>query len=62
MEKIVIVTGYDKFFGQSRKPWVSINTDLFIDELKRRGYEVISYEFYLIANNLVKLKNMRPLI
>lgn len=58
MEKIVIVTGYDKFFGQSRKPWVSINTDLFIDELKRRGYEVISYEFYLIANNLVKLKNM----
>lgn len=55
--KIVILTGYDKFFGQSRKPWTSIDTDLFVNELKNRGYEIETYEFFHVANNLVKLEN-----
>ena len=57
MKRIVLLTGYDKFFGQSRKPWVSINTDLFIEELRKRGYEIKNYEFYEVANDLVKLEN-----
>ncbi|HOD52978.1 MAG TPA: ATP-grasp domain-containing protein [Candidatus Cloacimonadota bacterium] len=40
-----------------RKPWASINTDLFIDELKKRDYQVEFYEFYQAANDLVKLEN-----
>lgn len=57
MKRIIIITGYNKFFGQARKPWASLNTDLFVDELKKHGYNIELYEFYQIANDLVKLKN-----
>jgi len=57
MKRIIIITGYNKFFGQARKPWASLNTDLFVDELKNHGYNIELYEFYQIANDLVKLKN-----
>jgi len=55
--KIVLLTGYDRFFGQTRKPWVSMNVDRMLPILRQNGYEVEEYEFHQIANRQVEIRN-----
>ena len=43
--RILVITGDRKFFGQTRKPWVSIDVDLLCQSLKKQDFEpeVVSY-------------------
>ena len=50
-QKILFLTGYDHFFGQTRKPWVSMNTKLIIDELRAKDFDVLECSFHQIANS-----------
>jgi hypothetical protein len=54
-KNIVVLTGYDHFFGQTRKPWVSINTKLLIEVLRSKGLKVTEYSFHEIANSQVTI-------
>ncbi|MBN2071002.1 MAG: hypothetical protein JW814_06045 [Candidatus Krumholzibacteriota bacterium] len=36
---ILVITGKNGFFGQTRKPWVSIDTGLFVRSLAEAGFE-----------------------
>jgi glutathione synthase/RimK-type ligase-like ATP-grasp enzyme len=53
MKDIYIITGYDAFIGQSRKPWVSLNTALFVSELEKLGYRVLQHEFHEVVNRRI---------
>ena len=57
MKEIVVLTGYSGFFGQTRKPWISIDTDLFGRELASRGIRFHRYEFHEIVNSKVELRD-----
>lgn len=57
MKKIYLLTGYDGFYGQSRKPWVSIDTALFVKELQRLAYTVEQHEFHEVVNGKVEIKD-----
>lgn len=48
--KIFLLTGYDHFFGQTRKPWVSINTKAMITDLEKHGLEVTELPFHKVIN------------
>ncbi len=48
--KIILLTGYSHFFGQTRKPWVSINTDLLVQILEKHGLDVEEHDFHEIVN------------
>jgi glutathione synthase/RimK-type ligase-like ATP-grasp enzyme len=54
---IIILTGYDHFFGQTRKPWVSINTKLLIEVLRSKGLTITEYSLHEIANSKVTIRN-----
>lgn len=56
-KKLIIITAFNKFFGQTRKPWVSMNIDKVIEKFRELGIEVERYEFHQIANGEVKLEN-----
>jgi glutathione synthase/RimK-type ligase-like ATP-grasp enzyme len=49
--KITLVTGNNNFFGQTRKPWVSLNVSKLADFLKQGNYEVDLYQFHQLINN-----------
>jgi glutathione synthase/RimK-type ligase-like ATP-grasp enzyme len=55
--KIIILTGYNRFFGQTRKPWVSLNTEMLISRLKSMSIEVDEHPFHQVANSLIEVKN-----
>lgn len=57
MKELNIITGYDNFIGQSRKPWVSIDTDRFLDELKKQGISPKLYELHQLVNGEITLKD-----
>jgi glutathione synthase/RimK-type ligase-like ATP-grasp enzyme len=57
MIDIYVLTAYDGFFGQTRKPWVSLDTALLIKELQQLGYRVHQHEFHELMNGLVKPQN-----
>jgi hypothetical protein len=57
MKKVILLTGYDHFFGQTRKPWVSIKTSFLISELKTNGIDVCEFPFHKIANGVITIKN-----
>ncbi|MDP3113824.1 MAG: hypothetical protein Q8M98_03510 [Candidatus Cloacimonadaceae bacterium] len=44
--EILLVTSGKHFIGQSRKPWVSIDTAKFVDELEKYGYRVLEKQFH----------------
>jgi glutathione synthase/RimK-type ligase-like ATP-grasp enzyme len=56
-KEIIILTGYEHFFGQTRKPWVSLNTSLLLAELKTLGIGAAEYPFHKIANHAITPKN-----
>lgn len=49
--KIVLVTGNNNFFGQTRKPWVSLNVNKLVAYLHKNNYEVEIYQFHQLINN-----------
>ena len=55
--KIILLTGYEHFFGQTRKPWVSINTAEFIAGLEKHGIEVTEYPFHKVHNSDIKISD-----
>lgn len=58
MEKrLYFITGKDKFWGQFRKPWHTLDIGIFEQELKAAGWDVITCEFHEVTNGLVKIKN-----
>ena len=50
MTELYILTGYDGFIGQTRKPWMSIDTKAFITELQDSGIKVHQHEFHEVIN------------
>ena len=57
MKDIYILTGYDGFIGQTRKPWVSIDTALFVSELTKLGNKVHLHEFHEVVNGRITPHN-----
>jgi len=58
MKKLIyIITGNNGFFGQFRKPWITLKIDVFADALRSSGYEVITCEFHQIANGEIDIEN-----
>jgi len=55
MKEIVILTGYSGFIGQSRKPWISIDTAQFQKELSHVGMRYRTHEFHEIVNARIQL-------
>jgi glutathione synthase/RimK-type ligase-like ATP-grasp enzyme len=56
-KRLIVLTGYDHFFGQSRKPWVSIDTKLLLHNLHKSGIEIDEVPFHKVANNQVDIKD-----
>lgn len=57
MKELYILTGYDGFIGQTRKPWVSLDTPRFVEELTRLGYQPRVHEYHEVVNGKVKIEN-----
>ncbi len=55
--KLILVTASGQFFGQARKPWVSIDTAKLIRNLQERGFEVELLEFHQLAAQAHTLRN-----
>ncbi len=53
--KIVLLTGYNRFFGQTRKPWVSMDTNAIIKKLTKNGFTVEEYGFHEIINKNIPI-------
>ena len=56
-KKITLLTGYDRFFGQTRKPWVSMDVDRMLPVLHQNGYEVEECEFHDIVHRKSSIEN-----
>jgi glutathione synthase/RimK-type ligase-like ATP-grasp enzyme len=56
-KEIVILTGNNNFFGQTRKPWVSLNFDKMQSILNANGFKIKQYEFHEIFNKKIEIKN-----
>ncbi len=48
-KKIYLLTSYRRFFGQSRKPWVPLDTAKIVRGLQENGFEVIELEYHQAA-------------
>ncbi len=57
MMDITLLTGQDGFFGQSRKPWVSLDTRLLVKELELQDVSVDWHSFSEVANHRVEIRN-----
>ncbi|MDD4147812.1 MAG: hypothetical protein PHO85_04760, partial [Candidatus Cloacimonetes bacterium] len=57
MKDLYVLTGYDDFIGQTRKPWMSIETKLFIDELHKCGFQVHIHGFHEVINGNISPQN-----
>lgn len=54
---IIILHGKNKFFGQTRKPWVSMDLERMINSLEEQGYNVENYEYQEIINKNIEIKD-----
>ncbi|MCB5287195.1 MAG: hypothetical protein LHW64_05275 [Candidatus Cloacimonetes bacterium] len=57
MKELYILTGYEGFIGQTRKPWVSIDTKAFICELEGSGIKVHQHEFHEVISGQVQIRD-----
>ena len=48
--KLLVATGKDMFFGQSRKPWVSLNTQRFLSCLADIGIDCEAWDIHRLAH------------
>lgn len=53
---LVILTSRNKFFGQTRKPWSSLDVDRMAELLARRGWNVELHDFHQVVNQPIELK------
>jgi glutathione synthase/RimK-type ligase-like ATP-grasp enzyme len=56
-KQIILITGYERFFGQTRKPWVSMNTQIIVDELKAKGFDVKETTFDQLVNSASEIRD-----
>lgn len=56
-KNLVILTCRDKFFGQTRKPWTSLDVDKIAENIREKGYEVELYDFHEIINSDLNLQD-----
>jgi glutathione synthase/RimK-type ligase-like ATP-grasp enzyme len=56
-KKIYLVTGKGMFFGQFRKPWITLDISIFQKTLETAGWEVVTCEFNAIANGRIKIND-----
>jgi len=56
-EKIILLTGNNNFFGQTRKPWVSMDVDKLEHSLCDQGFDVERYCFHEILNQNHGIRN-----
>ncbi len=49
--RLILLTGSEGFFGQTRKPWVSMNVEKMQAMLEEHGFRVERYAFHVIANH-----------
>lgn len=54
---LVILTCNNKFFGQTRKPWTSLKTNIIYDELTDNGYNIEMYNFHEVFNKGIDIHN-----
>ncbi|MEE4176985.1 MAG: hypothetical protein V2I46_05695 [Bacteroides sp.] len=54
---LVILTSRNKFFGQTRKPWSSLDVDKIAAILTQKGWQVELHDFHQVVNSPVELKN-----
>lgn len=55
--ELVILTSRNKFFGQTRKPWTSLDVDQISALLAGKGWKVEQYDFHQVVNGSVDFKN-----
>ncbi|MBW6479432.1 MAG: hypothetical protein K0B37_08400 [Bacteroidales bacterium] len=56
-KEILVITGKHRFFGQSRKPWVSINTDKLLGYFEENDYKVQIMDFHEAINQNHEIKD-----
>ncbi|MEE4311245.1 MAG: hypothetical protein V2J62_05195 [candidate division KSB1 bacterium] len=56
-KSIVILTGNRNFFGQTRKPWVSMDVDLIEAALRDHGYPVQQHTFSDVINRAIPVQD-----
>ncbi|MCP5060905.1 MAG: hypothetical protein GY936_00365 [Ignavibacteriae bacterium] len=56
-KKLVIVTDNNNFFGQTRRPWVSMDVTRIIELLVKRNIEVKKYAVHELINNPAKVQD-----
>jgi len=56
-KRLYFITGKDRFLGQFRKPWYSLDAVVFEKELREAGWEVITCEFHEVANGSVLIQD-----
>ncbi len=54
---LYILTGNNKFFGQARKPWVSIDYDEMESILKNYGFNIHQCEYHEVINKSIEIKD-----
>ncbi len=57
MKKIILLTGDNHFFGQTRKPWVSANTLGLIQLLQDAGLEITEMPFHRVINSQIPTRD-----
>lgn len=57
MTELYVLTCYDGFIGQTRKPWVSIDTKAFITTLQNSGIKVHQHEFHEVINGRLDIRD-----
>ncbi|MFO8066932.1 MAG: hypothetical protein R6U11_05050 [Bacteroidales bacterium] len=56
-KNLVILTCKNRFFGQTRKPWTSLKTDVLFDVLSNNGFNVEMYDFHEVFNKNISIKD-----
>lgn len=57
MRELFLVTGNGGFFGQTRKPWVSMDSNRLKQLLELRGFSVKQYCFHELVNREPPIRN-----
>jgi glutathione synthase/RimK-type ligase-like ATP-grasp enzyme len=53
---IVLLTAHGDFFGQTRKPWVSLKVPRLIETARNAGYTVDCFTYHQVVNQLPRIK------
>lgn len=56
-DDLVLITGNRGFFGQTRKPWVSMNSDLIRQTLTEEGFHVKVLNYHQAVNQRERISN-----